>query len=108
MFDFDNFINKPSMEIFGRGITYRPKNPSFAPFKVNGDFHEAYIEINLKNAEADISSAKIVLFVRLCDFPPYYPEPKQGDYLDVSGVAYQVIDIEPHIPESKKLVLHEA
>lgn len=107
MFDFDNFINKPSMEIFGREITYRPKNQNFEPFKIDGDFHEAYIEINLKNAEADISSAKIVLFVRLCDFPAGYPKPKQGDYLEIQGVSYQIIDIEAHIPGSKKLVLHE-
>lgn len=107
MFDFDNFVNKPSMSIFGRPITYRPKNSQFEPFNFSGDFHEAYIDINLKNAEADISSAKIVLFVRLCDFSAVYPNPKQGDYIIVDNLEYQIIDIEAHIPGSKKLILHE-
>lgn len=107
MFDFDNFVNKPSMDIFGRPVTYRPKNTRFAPFEITGDFHKSYMEIELKNAGADISSAKIVLFVRLVDFPTTYPKPKQGDYVEIWGVTYQIIDIEHHIPGSRKLVLHE-
>ncbi len=107
MFDFDNYINKPSMEIFGRPVIYRPKNTDVAPFEITGDFHESYMEIDLKNAGADISSAKIVLFVRLKDFPKHYPKPKQGDYVEIWECPYQIIDIEPHIPGSKKLVLHE-
>lgn len=107
MFDFDNFVNKPSMDIFGRPVTYRPKNSQFAPFEITGDFHKSYMEIELKNAGADISSAKIVLFVRLIDFPANYSKPKQGDYVEIWEVTYQIIDIEHHIPGSRKLVLHE-
>lgn len=108
MFDFDNFVNKTSMDIFGRDITYRPKNRAVDPFPIVGDFHESFMEINLKNAGADISSAKIVLFVRLVDFPPKYPNPKAGDYVTVDGsLHYQIVDIEHHIPGSRKLILHE-
>ena len=107
MFDFDNFVNKPSMDIFGRPVTYRPKNTQHAVFAITGDFHESYMEIELKNAGADISSAQIVLFVRLIDFPESYPEPKQGDYVDIQDKTYQIMNIEHHIPGSRKLVLHE-
>lgn len=95
------------MDIFGREVKFRPKNPAHTAFNVRGDFHEAYIDINLKNADADISSAKIVLFVRLVDFPAYYPEPLQGDYVLFGGLEYQIVNTEPHIPGSKKLTLHE-
>jgi hypothetical protein len=104
MFDFDRFVNAPAMGIFGRECQYRPKHG--APFKIAGDFHESFMDINLKNAGADISSAKIVLFVRLADFPSEYPAPVAGDYLDVGDLQFQIIDIEPHIPGSKKLILH--
>ncbi len=107
MFDFDKFVNKPAMDIFGREVKFRPKNPNFAPFVICGDFHEAYVDIDLKNAGVDITSAKIVLFVRLVDFPATYLQPRQGDYVAVGDLEYQIIDIEPHIPGSKKLILHE-
>jgi hypothetical protein len=107
MFNFDRFVNEPSMGIFGRDTMYRPKNSQFEPFGIRGDFHESYMDINLKNAGADISAAKIVLFVRLCDFPANYSEPKQGDYVSIGDLEYQVVDIETHIPGSKKLILHE-
>jgi hypothetical protein len=107
MFDFDKFVNKPAMDIFGQETNFRPKNPSKAPFVIYGDFHEAFIDIDLKNAGADITSAKIVLFVRLADFPAHYPEPRQGDYVSVGGLEYQVVNIEAHILGSKKLILHE-
>lgn len=107
MFNFDDFVNRPAMEIFGRPVTYRPKNTAYEPFAITGDFHESFMEIDLKNAGADISSAKIVLFVRLIDFPTYYPEPKAGDYVEIWEIKYQIIDIEHHIPGSKKLILHE-
>lgn len=107
MFDFDKFVNKPAMDIFGREVKFRPKNPKHAPFVIRGDFHEAYVDIDLKNAGVDITSAKIVLFVRLVDFPETYPEPLQGDYVSFDDLNYQIINSEPHIPGSKKLVLHE-
>lgn len=107
MFDFDAFVNKPAMGIFGRDIKYRPKKTDVAPFAMCGDFHESYMDINLVNAGADISSAKIVLFVRLVDFPAHYTAPLAGDYVSVGDLNYQIVDIEPHIPGSKKLILHE-
>lgn len=108
MFDFDNFVNEPCMDIFGRDIKYRPKNRAIEPFPIVGDFHESYMEINLKNAGADISSAKTVLFVRLVDFPKRYPKPLAGDYVTVGrDLHYQIVDIEHHIPGSRKLILHE-
>lgn len=107
MFDFDNFVNKPSMEIFGRPVTYRPKNTQYPAFAITGDFHKSYMEVSLNNAGTDISSAQIVLFVRLIDFPESYPKPLQGDYVEIWGVTYQVMNIEHHIPGSRKLVLHE-
>lgn len=107
MFDFDKFVNAPAMGIFGREIKYRPKKPAAEPFTICGDFHESYMDINLVNAGADISSAKIVLFVRLVDFPANYSEPLAGDYLSVGDLGFQIVDIEPHIPGSKKLILHE-
>ena len=107
MFDFDKFVNKTAHGIFGREITYRPKNAKHAPFKLSGDFHESYIDLNLKNAGADISSAKIVVFVRLAEFPANYKEPLAGDYVAIDGANFQVVDMEIHIPGSKKLILHK-
>lgn len=107
MFKFDDFVNRPAMAIFGRPVLYRPKNTAYQAFAITGDFHKSYMEINLKNASADISSAKIVLFVRLVDFPSSYPEPKAGDYVEIWEIKYQIIDIEHHIPGSRKLILHE-
>ena len=102
-----DFVNRTCMEIFGRPVTYRPKNTQHQPFAITGDFHKSYMEVQLKNADADISSAQIVLFVRLIDFPERYPKPLQGDYVEIWGVTYQVMNIEHHIPGSRKLVLHE-
>lgn len=107
MFNFDDFVNRPAMNIFGRPVLYRPKNTEYQAFAITGDFHKSYMEINLKNAGADISSAKIVLFVRLVDFPSSYPEPRAGDYVEIWEIRYQIIDIEHHIPGSRKLILHE-
>lgn len=107
MFNFDDFVNRPAMNIFGRPVLYRPKNTDYQAFAITGDFHKSYMEINLKNAGADISSAKIVLFVRLVDFPSSYPEPRAGDYVEIWEIKYQIIDIEHHIPGSRKLILHE-
>lgn len=107
MFNFDDFVNRPAMNIFGRPVLYRPKNTEYQAFAITGDFHKSYMEINLKNAGADISSAKIVLFVRLVDFPSPYPEPRAGDYVEIWEIKYQIIDIEHHIPGSRKLILHE-
>ena len=107
MFNFDDFVNRPAMNIFGRPVLYRPKNTDYQAFAITGDFHKSYMEINLKNAGADISSAKIVLFVRLIDFPSSYPEPRAGDYVEIWEIKYQIIDIEHHIPGSRKLILHE-
>ena len=59
MFDFDGFVNKPSIQIFGRSATITPANDQFAPFEIDGK-------------------------------------------------DYQIIDIQTHIPGSKKLVLHES
>ncbi len=105
MFDFDAFVNAPAHALFGRSISYRPKSakPSFT---LSGDFHISYMDINLVNAGADISSAKTVVFVRDVDFPRDYPVPLAGDYVTIDETEYQIIDIEPHIPGSKKLILH--
>jgi hypothetical protein len=107
MFNFDDFVNKPAMGMFGRLCLYRPKNPNATTFEICGDFHESFMDINLKNAGADISSAQIVLFVRLTDFTTAYPQPLAGDFITIDDVEYQIVDIEPHIPGSLKLVLHK-
>ena len=106
-FEFDDFINKPCMAIFGRGTIYRPKNPRFEPFEIPGDFHHDHANIDLQTAGAEISSTETVLFVRLIDFPTQYPKPLQGDYVTVFDTEYQIIDIRHHIPGSRKLILHE-
>lgn len=107
MFNYDHFINKPCQNIFGRPVIYTTENKEISAFKIIGDFHEAYIDLDLKNSGADISTAQIVLFVRLVDFPVTYPTPQQGDITLVNGKEYQVIDVQPHIPGSNKLILHE-
>ena len=107
MFDFDKFVNEPAHALFGRQISYRPRNVSHSQFTMSGDFHISYMDINLVNAGADISSAKTVVFVRDVDFPERYPISLAGDYVTIDGKEWQVINIEPHIPGSKKLILHE-
>ncbi|MFI3241215.1 MAG: hypothetical protein R3Y43_01450 [Alphaproteobacteria bacterium] len=108
-FDFDNFINAPNQAIFGRPVQYIPASETIASFNIRGDFHKSYIDVKLKTiTEAEISSSQIVLFVREIDFPDDYKQPLQGDYVIIDEAKYQIVDIEPHIPKSKKLVLHEA
>lgn len=107
MFDFDTFVNKTAQGIFGRPVTYRPKKTTITPFELSGDFHVSYMDINLVNAGADISSAKTVVFVRLIEFPPEYPKPLAGDFVTIDGNNYQIIDVQAHIPGSQKLVLHK-
>ncbi len=109
MFKHDEFINKACQNIFGQEVQYIPKNKDKSPFMINGDFHEAYVEVNIKTMEmADISTAKVVIFVRMIEFPVEYREPLQGDYIVLAcGKQYQIVDIQPHIPGSRKLILHE-
>jgi len=108
MFDFDGFVNKPSIQIFGRSATITPANDQFAPFAINGDFHENYQEVSNKATEVDISSNEIVIFVRNADLPDNYTKINQGDKIKIDGKDYQIIDVQAHIPGSKKLVLHES
>ena len=108
MLDFDNFINKPCVEIFGRETTYIPANNDFDSFVIKGDFHKDYKGVKADSSEVEISSNEIVLFVRDVSMPPDYPKANQGDFVEVENIRYQIIDIQQHIPGSKKLILHES
>jgi len=107
-FDFDEFINKPSIQIFGISATITPAKSEFASFKINGVFHDDYKEVGFDEAESSIASAKIVIVIRDIDLPDYYKKINQGDFIEVKGKNYQIIDVQIHIPGSKKLVLHES
>lgn len=108
MLDFDNFINKPCVEIFGQETTYIPANSDFDSFIIKGDFHKDYQAVKTDSSEVEISSNEIVLFVRDVSMSPDYPKANQGDFIEVENTRYQIIDIQQHIPGSKKLVLHES
>lgn len=108
MLDFDNFINKPCVEIFGQEATYIPANNDFDSFTIKGDFHKDYKSVKTDSSEVEISSSEIVLFVRDVSMPENYPKANQGDLVEVENTRYQIIDIQQHIPGSKKLVLHES
>jgi hypothetical protein len=108
MFNFDSFINKPSIEIFGQVTTITPVKTEFAAFEINGDFHEDYKEVNPDSSEVSITSSVIAIFIRNADLPDYYPKINQGDLIEIDGKNYQIIDVQIHIPGSKKLVLHES
>ncbi len=108
MLDFDNFINKPCVEIFGRVVIYIPANNDFDSFTIKGDFHKDYKGVKTDSSEVEISSSEIVLFVRDVSMPENYPKANQGDLVEVENTRYQIIDIQQHIPGSKKLVLHES
>jgi len=108
MLDFDKFINKPCVEIFGQVVTYIPANNDFDSFTIKGDFHKDYKGVKTDSSEVEISSSEIVLFVRDVSMPENYPKANQGDLVEVENTRYQIIDIQQHIPGSKKLVLHES
>ena len=108
MLDFDNFINKPCVEIFGREATYIPANNDFDSFTIKGDFHKDYKGVKADSSEVEISSNEIVLFVRDVSMPPDYSKANQGDFVEVENIRYQIIDIQQHLPGSKKLILHES
>jgi hypothetical protein len=108
MFDFDKFINQPCIAIFGKNITYIPANSSFNSFEIKGDFHRDYKEIKTDSSTPSVSSYEIVLFVRDVDMPQNYPKANQGDFIIAENLHYQIIDIQPHLPGSKKLILHES
>lgn len=108
MFDFDEFINKPAIGIFGRNSIITPANNQFPAFEINGDFHEDYREVNVDSSNSSITSNSIVIFIRNKDLPVNYPKINQGDKIRIDEVNYQIIDIQNHIPGSKKLILHES
>ena len=108
MFDFDGFVNKPSIQIFGQVAIIIPANDQFEPFEINGDFNENYQEVSNKAIDSDISSNEIIIFIRNADLPDFYPKINQGDKIEIDGKDYQIIDVQTHIPGSKKLVLHES
>ena len=108
MLDFDNFINKPCIEIFGKSVTYIPANSDFESFSIKGDFHKDYKGVKTDSSEVEISSAEIALFMRDVGMPENYQKANQGDFVEVENMRYQIIDIQPHLPGSKKLVLHES
>ena len=108
MFNFDDFINKQSIGIFGQITTITPAKTEFAPFEINGDFHEDYKEVNPDSSDVSITSSVIAIFIRNADLPDYYPKINQGDLIEIDGKNYQIIDVQIHIPGSKKLVLHES
>lgn len=119
VFDFDAFINKACVGgkdeegnvkegIFGRNVTYIPAQSNFETFHIAGDFHKAYEEVQPETmGDASITSSQITLFIREVDMPETYPKPLQGDYVEVEGFRFQVVDVQVHIPGSLKLVLHE-
>lgn len=113
MFDFDKFINRPcigegSIEgIFGRKALYIPDNSAFLPFVILIDFHKGYQEVKIKTAEAPITSTEIAAFIRLCNMPENYPKILQGDHLKIDNQTFDIINVEYHIPGTKKVVLHE-
>lgn len=108
MFDFDKFINQPGIEIFGRDVTYIPANEDFESFTIRGDFHQNYQGVKTDSSEVEISSREVAIFLRDADMGPDYPTAKQGDFIEVESARYQIIDVQPHIPGSKKLTLHES
>lgn len=108
MFNFDDFVNKPCVEIFGREALYIPANSDFESFTINGDFHKDYQGVKTDSSEVEISSSKIVIFVRDVAMTSDYPKANQGDFIEVENLRYQIIDIQAHIPGSKKLILHES
>ena len=108
MFRFDDFVNKPCLEIFGLTALYIPANNNFASFTIKGDFHKNYQQIKTDSSDAEISSSKIVIFVRDIAMASYYLKANQGDLIEIENLRYQIIDIHPHIPGSKKLILHES
>jgi hypothetical protein len=108
MFNFDNFINKPCIEIFGIAARYIPANSNFDSFAIKGDFHRNYKEIKTDSSTTSVSSYEIVLFVRDIDMISNYPKANQGDFIEIENLRYQIIDIQPHLPGSKKLILHES
>ena len=108
MFNFDDFVNKPCVEIFGIEALYIPANSDFESFTIKGDFHKDYQEAKTDSSEVEISSDKIVIFVRDVAMAAHYQKANQGDFVEVESLRYQIIDIQQHIPGSKKLILHES
>ncbi len=108
MFDFDKFVNQPCIAIFGKNTTYIPANSNFDSFAIKGDFHRNYQEVKTDSSTPPISSYEIVLFVRDMDMASHYPKANQGDFIEIENLCYQIIDIHPHLPGSKKLILHES
>ncbi len=108
MFDFDKFINQPCVEMFGREVTYIPANDDFESFTLKGDFHQDYQRVKTDSSEVEISSREVAIFLRDADMAPAYPKANQGDFIETESARYQIIDVQPHIPGSKKLTLHES
>lgn len=94
--------------MFGQRAKIIPAKAEFTAFEINGDFHEEYKEVGFDDANSSVTSAKIVIFIRDANLPQYYPKVNQGDIVEINNKSYQIVDIQAHIPGSKKLILHES
>ena len=117
-FDFDNFVNRVCIGrraagglkegLFGRMAAYVPADTGRQPFAVPVDFHEAYEKVELEVGSVPITSTEVTAFLRLALMPVEYPAVLQGDFLEIEGRRWQIIDVKAFIPGVQKAVLHDA
>ena len=107
-FDFDEFVNKPAMKIFGTEALYSPLSTDYQSFPLTVDFHESYEKVELEVGSTPITSREVVAFIRLSDMPTNYTQPLQGDKMKIKNKSYEIMDVQTHIPGAIKAVLHAA
>jgi len=105
-FDFDKFVSKPCMKLFGVEAKYSPLSEARQSFQLAVDFHESYEKVELEAGSTPITSHEVVAFVRLALMPETYRNPLQGDKMEINGKTYEIIDVRAHIPGCVKAVLH--
>jgi len=112
--DWDNFVLKPLMEIFGEGVpaipaswpTYTPRRGAAFPLP-DAVFDEQYRRVVDQGDGSEVSTSTPVLGVRASLFAI---DPAQGDRVLIpsNGKTYRIADVQPDGHGHILLILTEA
>lgn len=98
--DLSDRVLKSAMRPFREDAVWTPKGG--APTAISGPFDLSPLEVN-PDTGVGVRSSTPVLHVRLSEIAS---RPRQGERLEVRGVAYRIADVEPDGQGAAALRLH--
>ena len=95
--------------VFGTQVAYIPsveKRPEYEgiPIEITAIFDDNREVVDISAVGVDVVARRTVLDVILADLGI---EPKEGDAVEINGVTYQVVDVQPDGYGSSVLVLSQ-